>query len=464
MSRETCDLAIIGAGPAGMAAAIVARRQGLSCIVFDEQNSPGGQIYRAVTQPARIEDKAVLGPDYYAGRLLADAFLASGADYRPSALVWLLEPRMLAWTSTSSGGEVEARMVLAATGAMERPFPVKRWTLPGVMTAGAAQILLKASAMVEDDAVFVGCGPLLYLVAAQYVRAGMRIRALLDTTERANRLRALPHLPRALAAPSYLAKGLGLLRELRRASIPIMRDVEQVEILGDDVVAGISWRGRQGRGEMQCRRVLLHQGVIPNVNLTMAAGCRHVWDDRQCCWRPDIDGFGATSVPWLRVAGDGAGIRGAKAAALAGEIAALGVACELGSLSRAARDAAASPLLAAIRRDAAIRPFLETLYRPRDAFRSPSDDSVIICRCEEVSRGEIAAAIAEGCMGPNQLKAFTRCGMGPCQGRLCGHTVSETFADLTQRPVSEVGYFRIRMPIKPVTLGDIAGVETTSAN
>ena len=462
MSNEMFDLAIIGAGPAGMAAATTARRHGLSCIVFDEQPAPGGQIYRAITSQAPIANPAILGEDYYAGRPLADAFLASGAVYRTSTTVWLLERSKLAWSSPSSSGEVEARAVIAATGAMERPFPVKGWTLPGVMTAGAAQILLKTVSLVEDDAIFVGTGPLLYLVAAQYVRAGVRIRMLLDTADPRNRLRAVPYFAQALTASAYLRKGVGLLHELRRARVPIVRNVELVEILGQERSTGVHWRTPHDEGEVRGQRIFLHQGVVPDPNLTMAVGCSQVWDDHQCCWRPELDAWGVSSVPWLRVAGDASGIRGAKAAALAGEIVALGAASHLGVLSAAARDRHVAPLRKALQRDAAIRPCLETLYRPRDTLRAPRDDLVLVCRCEEVTRGHIAAAIAEGCMGPNQLKGFTRCGMGPCQGRMCGHTVSELFASLTRRPVAEAGYFRIRMPIKPVTLGDIAGPISTT--
>ena len=105
----------------------------------------------------------------------------------------------------------------------------------------------------------------------------------------------------------------------------------------------------------------------------------------------------------------------------------------------------------------AIRPFLEALYRPAPQFLAPRDDDTLICRCEEVTRGAVAAAVAEQCQGPNQLKAFTRAGMGPCQGRMCGHSLTETMAALTGRSPAEIGYLRIRMPVKPVTLGDIAG-------
>jgi bacterioferritin-associated ferredoxin len=330
------------------------------------------------------------------------------------------------------------------------------------MTAGAAQILLKASGMVAEEPVFIGCGPLLYLVAYQYLQAGVRIRAILDTTDRESRFAAVRHLPGALRRPSYLAKGIRLLSAIRRAHVPVHRDIETIELLGEDRLRAVHWRDAAGEHSIECEHAFLHQGIIPNVNMTMAAGCRHHWHDAQLCWAPVCDPFGRTSLNWLLVAGDGGGIGGAKSAALSGAIAGHAVAHDLGRIDRASFERICEPLLATRRRDLAVRPFLERLYTPAKRFRIPADGEVIVCRCEEVRRRDIDNAVSEGCSGPNQLKSFTRAGMGPCQGRLCGHTIVETMAELSGRSPMEVGYYRVRMPIKPVTVGEIAGNTATS--
>jgi len=456
MMPRAVDLAVVGAGPAGMAAALRARSLGLSVAVLDEQPSPGGQIYRAVTQGSTLPAN-VLGPDYHSGRDLAERFAACGAHYRPGALIWQIQNDTLDFTTSDGPDSVQAKRIVVASGAMERPFPIKGWTLPGVMTAGAAQIMLKTSATVIPDAVFAGSGPLLYLVVAQYIRAGVPIALVLDTTPRGARLRAARHLPGALRAASYLGKGLGLLREIRRAGIRVVSHVEDLSIEGEDAVTGLRWRTRDGEEAASATQVFLHQGVIPNVNLAMALGCRQLWDESQRCWRPEIDRWGRSSLSNVFVAGDAGGIAGAVSARLAGDVAAIAVAAELGAIEDAAAERLSAPLFVSLRRDRAVRPFIEELYRPAAQFRAPADDAVIICRCEEVTRGAIAAAVAEKCAGPNQLKSFTRCGMGPCQGRMCGHSVSEVMSALTGRQPAEIGYLRIRMPVKPVTLGDIAG-------
>ncbi|MFY3909862.1 FAD-dependent oxidoreductase, partial [Achromobacter xylosoxidans] len=151
-----CDLLVVGAGPAGLAAATTAARLGVDTVLLDEQAAPGGQIYRAITTTP-VTDRAVLGPDYWHGASLVEPFRQSGARYEPGATVWAVaertapEPERGFEVAYSVAGEariLHARRLLLATGAQERPFPIPGWTLPGVITAGAAQILLKSGGMV----------------------------------------------------------------------------------------------------------------------------------------------------------------------------------------------------------------------------------------------------------------------------------------------------------------------------
>jgi bacterioferritin-associated ferredoxin len=192
------------------------------------------------------------------------------------------------------------------------------------------------------------------------------------------------------------------------------------------------------------------------MNLATSIGCAHDWSPAHLCWRPRLDDWSETTVPGVAVAGDGAGISGAVSAVLQGQLAALGAAFRLKRIDVRQRDAKAAPIRRRLRRDRAIRPFLERLYRPPQGFRVPQDDSVVVCRCEEVTLGQIRAALAAGCMGPNQLKSFVRCGMGPCQGRLCGLTVSEIIAAERERSVSEVGHYRLRPPVRALRLDELA--------
>lgn len=455
MSGVAADLVVIGAGPAGMAAACEARSHGLSVVLLDEQAAIGGQIYRSVeTAPAdRIH---VLGKDYAVGRTLVADFRNSGSRHIAGATVWNLSADgTVDYVADGASGKAVGTHVLIAGGAMERPFPIRGWTLPGVMGAGAAQILLKgAGALPSGPVVLAGCGPLLYLLAWQYLRAGAQIRALVDTTSKAAHLRAARHAAGALLGWRDLAKGIKLLATLRSHGIPVHSGCTDLAVEGEQRVEGLSFRQGGRQIHVPASLLLLHQGVVPNTQLSWSTGADHRWNPDQLCWQPVADPWGRLGETPLYVAGDSRAIVGAQASAVQGRLAALAIAARLGRLSDLDRRAA--PLLHDFRRLTAIRPFLDTLYRPLDENRIPQDGEVMVCRCEEVTAAQIRGYVALGCQGPNQTKAFGRCGMGPCQGRFCGLTVTELIAQARGVAPDEVGYYRIRPPVKPVTLGELS--------
>ncbi|WP_439499421.1 FAD-dependent oxidoreductase [Bosea sp. (in: a-proteobacteria)] len=468
---ERYDLMIVGAGPAGLSAATTAAGLGLSVLVADENLTPGGQIYRSITTtPVTARD--VLGEHYWHGLDLARAFEASSCSYAPRTTVWSAapidaEPAQAGFEiGLSLGGAarmIEAGHVILATGALERPFPVPGWTLPGVMTAGAAQIALKSSGLVpEGRTVLAGCGPLLYLLATQLQAAGANLVAVLDTAPRGNWMAALPALPDFLASP-YLASGLRLLATARR-KLRWLGGVTELRIDGQDKAEAVIFT-RNGRSEsLDCDQVLLHQGVIPNINMANALGCAQDWDEAQHAFVPRVDDWFGSSVPGIAIAGDGAGIGGAESAAQRGVLAALAAAHQLGRIDAGERDRRASPVRAALGKLVRGRRFLDALYKPAPQFLAPRDPETIACRCEEVRAGQVRETTATlGVQGPNQLKSFLRCGMGPCQGRLCGPTIVELMAEARGVSPAEIGYYRLRPPVKPVTLGELAGLPRNDA-
>ena len=458
------DIVIIGSGPAGMAAAQVATAHGATTLVLDEQRTPGGQIYRSV-EAGGADNRPELGKSYHAGLGLAQAFRKCGTRYIAQASVWQLSRnREVGYSKDGAAQIITGGQVILATGAQERPFPVPGWTQAGVMTAGAAQILLKESRIGIENAVFAGTGPLFYLVAHQYLQAGIPIKGLIDLTPRRNYLRALRHLPSALPSLSKLADGWRWKRRLASSGIPFVTGADDLRITGDGHVTGVEYHRDGGWSRLDCTNVLLHQGVVPNVNISMAAGCDSRWDEAQACWTITVDDWFQSSLPGIAVAGDGASIGGAVAAEQSGHIAALGALERLGKIDSASRDRHARPHRAVLRAELRLRPFLNTLFRPADAFRIPQQDETVVCRCEEVTAGAVREAIEIGCAGPNQLKSFSRCGMGPCQGRFCGLTVSELIADVTGEPVQKVGYYRLRPPVKPLRLEELAALNSPQEN
>lgn len=463
MKDDAVDLAIIGAGPAGMAAAVTASELGLSVAVFDEQAAPGGQIYRNAenAEGASPALREALGPDYLSGTDYIRAFRNCGARFHARTRVWdLPEAGTLAVADDSGARLVRARRILIASGAMERPVPLPGWTLPGVMGVGAAQTLLKIEGLVPDQPyVIAGGGPLTLLTAVQLSRLGQPPAALLLTERLNDYLRAARHWPDALRSFPLLTKGLKWLRELQRWQVLIVRGVEDLRAEGEARLQRIHWRKGRQAASLDTGLLLLHHGVTPAFELAAVAECGIVWDPEQAAWLPKVDRWGASTRNDLAVAGDAGGIAGAAAAALTGSLAALDAARLLGRISMAERDRRAESLQSGLARERRIRPFLDALYRPPLAWRRPPDDDTIVCRCESVSAGEIRAAVRLGCTGPNQIKSFTRCGMGPCQGRMCAFAVAELIAEQTHADPGQVGHHRIRPPIKPVTVAEVASLE-----
>ena len=456
--KAAYDVAIVGAGPAGLAAAAVTAGCGLSTVLLDENPGAGGQVYRGIeTTPVR--DPKILDRDYTDGHDLILDLKDTAAQLVRSAVVWSLARDGEIGVSVNGRAHMlRAKHTILATGAMERPLPIPGWTLPGVMTVGGAQTLLKSSGVVPvGRIVMAGCGPLLWLCAYQLLQAGCTVQAILDTTD-AGQQRASMRYAAAFAMSPYSAKGVKLMAMVRRKT-RVISGITQLAAIGDGKLQTVSYIAKSGNLErMEADHLLLHHGVIPNVNLAMSVGIDHAWNEVQACWTPTVDSFGTTSVPGIAIAGDGAGIAGAWAAQYRGRLAGIAAVRAINP------NATGLPDELAIRRDLAHamrgRAFLDHLYRPSRTFRLPADDT-IVCRCEEITAKQIRETVALGVQGPNQLKSFLRCGMGPCQGRLCGTTVTEIIADARKVSPQDVGYYRLRPPVKPITLAELAGLPQT---
>ncbi|MEI6025415.1 MAG: NAD(P)/FAD-dependent oxidoreductase [Betaproteobacteria bacterium] len=441
-------VAIVGAGPAGLRAAAALVEAGLHPVLIDEAPRVGGQAYRQPPTCRPRPLKALYGFEAGKASALFERFAAlqGRIDHLPDTLVWQIEDRTLHLLQDGRARSLSVDALILATGAAERVLPFPGWTLPGVFTLGAAQVALKAQAtLLGPRIVLAGSGPLLYLVAWQYLKAGAQVLAVLDAAPCDAPRRALPGL---LARPAMAAKGAWYLAQLILAGVPVKRGVSGLRAEGTDRLQRLHWQQAGPEQSLDCDAVAFSQGLRSETQLADLAGCAFDWNALDQAWLPRQDAAGRSSVPGVYLAGDGAGIGGADAAELAGERAALALLQDLGLAAGSARADALERALQPHRR---FRQAIEVLSPPPADWAAQVDDGLVVCRCEEVTAGELRACARDtGTREINRLKALTRIGMGRCQGRMCAAAAAQLLAQACGCTLQEVGRLRSQPPVKPV--------------
>jgi NADPH-dependent 2,4-dienoyl-CoA reductase/sulfur reductase-like enzyme len=437
---------IVGAGPAGVRAAETLALAGLQPILIDEAERPGGQIYRQ--PPAGAVRPGIYGLEIRKAAGIHGVLAGLGAvDYRPRTLVWNVFQDRLDLLTIEGHGEQRFDRLILATGAMDRALPFPGWTLPGVFTLGGAQIALKSQGVsIGRRVALVGAGPLLPLVAHQYVGAGAQVVAVLDVTPFAPKLLQLLGLA---AEPGTLAKGLWYTARNRMQGLAAAYGVRAIRAEGKRQVEALIYKDAMGvEHRIACDAIGASCGLRSETQLADLAGCAFVFDQVGRQWVPQRTGQGRSSVPAVYLAGDGAGIGGADAAELQGRRTALAV---LEDLGRPVDLAEAARLDRRLARQARFRKALENAYPFPDHLLDDVADEEMVCRCEGITAGALReAARDKDAAEINRLKAFTRIGMGRCQGRVCGHAAAELLARARGVGIESVGRLRGQPPVKPI--------------
>ncbi len=466
MRIRQADVVVIGAGPAGMSAAIEAARAGASVVVVEENPRPGGQIYRR--PPPEFVSRRLGRPaaDDRAGASLRAQLESLPVTVLTETLAWgCWEDRTFDLAGPHGIARLRGEVVIVAAGAFDRPVPVPGWTLPGVFTVGGAQTILKSQRILPGRRLLLaGAGPLQLVVASQLVKAGADVAAVAEAVP----ARALlPHIRTLLKTWPLTTRGLQYRLDVWRASVPWVAPAVLVRIDGKECVesatiatADADWTPVAGTERtFDVDAVCVGYGLVPSVELLRLMGAELVFNTNARVWEPLRSDTFETSVPRTFAVGDGAGVAGALVAAEEGRMAGVVAAHVLGRLSAAAASAGMRPIRRRLRALAAFRTAMDQTYRVGEGLRSLADHGTVICRCEEVTVGEIHAALADGASTLNQVKAWTRCGMGPCQGRMCSLPAADLVSAAIGRRIEELSTYAPRPPVKPVSMDALVGPE-----
>ncbi len=431
------DILVVGAGPAGLAAATAAAEAGAAVTLLDERAATGGQYTKPLG--GALHDAA---PDarFRLGLLAQKRAQQAGVTIETDALVWAaFAPDEIAVLLHGTAVTFRPRRLILATGAHERPVPIPGWTFPGVLTTGGLQTLVRTQLVCPGDRVLLaGTGPLNLQVACELIARGVKPVAVVDSAPPPWTTPWRDTMQMLTAAPGLLAEGIRMLWTLRRAGVSVFWSTSLVGLTGSDRVTEAVLPGRTIAVDV----VALNAGFQPEVALARALGASHRYEDRGLGHLATVtDEDGRTSVRSVFAVGDGAAIGGARVAAARGRLAGLAAARDLGHAAPEDRGTRQ-----ALRRGLAFQNALWQMFPLPPVDPDLISDATIVCRCEEVTAGALRAELAAGLRSLAALKKATRAGMGRCQGRFCAATVARLCPGVSEPD----GFPAPRAPVRPV--------------
>jgi len=457
------DLIILGAGPAGVAAAEAASKEGAIVVIIDENRDAGGQIYRA--PPKGFKPKNSFKSDEFEEgekqrNILKNINVTTLFEHR----VWSISPNLILNTIGPNGlNSLQTKSLIIATGALERIIPFPGWTTPGVIGLAASTILLKSQYVLPGKSTVVaGCGPLLISVAYGILKSGGKVSAIIDLNSKLDWIKTFPSM---ISKTDQLLKGMKWFTSIAKAGIKIYgaHTVTGVKKIENDLNVSIAPINRIGNFIDQKNQIIIKgdclavgHGLFPSTEITRILKAKHIFDPLKGGWVPLVDNDFRSSIPGVYIAGDATGISGAFSAVNKGRIAGMAAVKDLNLLSPKKFKDKKKYEIVLLKKNENFGKASSNLMKFRPELIQTITSDTIVCRCEDVYLSEVDKAISLGARDMNQLKAWTRCGMGPCQGRTCSEAIESILAKkLGNREAA--GQWTSRIPLRPIPIDQIIG-------
>ena len=456
INNRKYDVIVIGAGPSGVSSAINCAKKGLTVLIVDLNSNTGGQIYRAPPKTYKNVSKKLEENEIQ--KNLSDQIKKYKIETAYNHTVWQVSPgfKVNAFNETSTI-EWQSKSLIIATGTYEKIIPFEGWTTPGIIGLAACTVILKAHHFIPSKKIILaGNGPLLMLVAYYIIKFGGKIDAIVDTSSKIDWIKSTLSL---MTNPKNFRDGIKWVFKILLNRIPIYSNSTIEKAFEVDGGIKVILRNlKTGKTKnIISETIAIGHGLIPSTDITRLLRADHIYDEQKGGWIAKVDRFLRSSVSGVYLAGDGAGISGALAASDKGLLASLALLFDKKIITQNEFDHDSHKILKKLDKYDMFAKAISKLNSTPKKLIKNIENGTVICRCEDITKGEILRAVDQGARDINQIKSWTRLGMGPCQGRTCQYSTSKIVAEYLNCEIDDLGYLAGRSPIRPVPLDRVIG-------
>ena len=456
-NKNKYDVIVIGAGPSGVSSAVNCAKKGLNVLIVDSNSNSGGQIYRAPpktyksTPDNKLEENEIQ-------KQLSKKLIKYNIDTAYNHTVWQVSPgfKVNAFNELTTT-QWKAKSLIIATGTYEKIVPFEGWTIPGVIGLAACTVMLKSHHFVPSEKIIlVGNGPLLILVGYYIIKFGGKVDAIVDTSSRMEWIRSTLSL---MSNVKNFKDGIKWLFKILINRVPIYSNSTIVKAFeyNDKIKIKIKNMKTGQSKNIVSETIAVGYGLIPSTDITRLLRAEHIYKEQKGGWIAKVDDYLRSSINGVYITGDGAGVTGALAANDKGLLASNALLYDEKIISKKEYDKNNRKILKKLGKYELFAKAISKLNSIPKTLIENIDKDTIICRCEDITKADILKAVDKGARNVNQIKSWTRFGMGPCQGRTCQYATTKIVANYLNCEIEELGYLTGRSPIRPVPLDRVIG-------